>query len=485
MAERKWGMVGAFFHAEPGLKLLADLYEIHGENLKEFLIVERLADTDKVIPREYIPTSDDPDPFKRRMEDDESIRICQQQLAAQRDLPNLLKTPILDKYSYLAFQAKQHVAPRLWVPEPLVYQIAKPFSDVWREVRNACTDQEIKDAVDFIATFGPRDDLAMLEPVRRMLSSQFRSIPILLRGCARPTMDWDAFFNAKGIYLIIGGDVSDIAFRLHVSAVFQHLAARKRKEKIYKNLRFLRDESNNAKLIGEFESAAWSTLRTFRMFTTDIIQSWDFPTPEIGRNARQNCNLYFFKQGDFESAKIAAQSMLASIDEYAAHHEDEIRRQVHDGFDEIERKTTTTRPDGGVSESVSPQLIPRYREITDKRTTYKTGEHQILFKAQEIQELDVGEYFAREDGGEPHKEKAELCPEPWSFGGDPEYGIDPLWKEKALECIQMLKQLPMYITPTQIKWVPAVPPASSTPTSTATLRKRAMRKRKKNSKKTP
>jgi hypothetical protein len=276
-------------------------------------------------------------------------------------------------------------------------------------------------------------------------------------------MDWDAFFNAKGIYVIIGGDVSDESFRIHVSAVFQHLAARKRKEKIYKNLRFVRDESINARLIGDFEASAWSTLRTFRFFTTDIIQAWNFPRPDIAQIARQNCDLYMFKQGDFDSAKVAAQCLLASIDEYAVHHEDEIKRQVHDGFDTVEKTSKTTRPDGEISETVSDQQVARFREEKDKRTHYKSGEHQILFKAKEIQNLDMREFFAREDGGEPYKGKTDLCLEPWSFGGDPEYGHDPLWKEKALECIQMLKQSAAYITPTEIKWIPAQQPQQTPP----------------------
>src|SRR5207302_8284849 len=68
--ERKWSVDLYFPHEEWGGKLVADISDMYGEECKNWLIVERLRDVDKFIPHTYLFVSTNPDPWKRKAEND-------------------------------------------------------------------------------------------------------------------------------------------------------------------------------------------------------------------------------------------------------------------------------------------------------------------------------------------------------------------------------------------------------------------------------
>jgi hypothetical protein len=439
-----WG-TWVFPHPQPGYQLIAELYARYGEAILERLIVERLQDMDRIIHRKYVNVSTAENDFDRMRENDEFCWQFLDMAARRRGLADLAETPVLEKYAKLAVNVYQCLD--AWISESQIPRFLRPKSPAQDFAIAHCTvgpdAAELREELRRTAIFPPREQLSLLEPAERLLNALFRNAVIFARTTQPQKIDLVDFKNKCGIHIILGGNVSDDALRLHVGTDFQQTAFHAKNQQL-RNGVYVVDEANNYLLIGNFESKALSTLRAFGTDCVYAVQSYDFPTEEIKNNVLINTIHVLFRQA-WKSAQESAQTLLPLLDKFAVHHERVIKRQVHAGFQEIEKKgKTVSKGEHGKteSESTSSHLLPIIREVEESEPIYIPPHDQLVWLAQYLQGLPVGTCVVNEHDRAPYKYPVPLMPDLWAFSG--------LAQLKAEECIQLVKSQAMYEPPVRI-----------------------------------
>lgn len=438
-------ITAAFPHPQWGELLIAELYATLGDALFDRLIVERLEDTDRVIMRQFIHSSDHADPYKKMLEDDEYrngfLDICMR----QQGITTLSESPAKFKYSHVAVSLKQ-CQDVWWSDSLLPYAIRKhPFRSF---AKAHATDPKSVFEVEEIERMPIAQQLTMVESAARLTSDVLSSPVIQARTCLPETIDWTAFKNNCGIHIILGGNISDHALRVHIGTDFQKTVNDAKKRKIIPGIYFV-DEATNYHLYGAYESKALSTVRAFGISMWHAVQSCDYPTPDISRNTNQNVEDYIFAQFDPDESEQAARGLKGAYDRMKIHHEREVKRQVpiQGAFDIVTRKSVA-KGDNGKSVTESEQLVQRYDTEREYIPEFEKGKDQEFWKAQELQMLRVGQCVVRERNRPPYRLDVPLFPDSWGFPG---YA-----KDKAEQCIQILKSRPPYETPVSVEF-PTMP----------------------------
>lgn len=431
----------AFPHPQAGEELIGELLACFGPAIQERLIVERVSDVDRVIHRRYVNRSFAQNEFDFMRENDEFCWQFLEMAARRRGLTDLAETPVLEKYAKLAISVYQSLDE--WISESLIPQFLRPKSDAQQFAIDHCTlgpdAEELRRELVLISRFSVQQQITLLEPAERLLNALLRNVAIYVRTTKPQTVDFVEFKNRCGLHIILGGNISDDALRLHVGTDFQQTAFAARNRQLREGYYYV-DEALNYHLLSNFESKALSTLRAFGMHCVYAIQSTDFESPEIATNVLTNTQHFIFQQA-WKSSEEMAKTLLPLLNKYDVHHT--TQRQVHAGFQEIERRgKSVSKGEHGTteSESVSSHLVPIYDERDEP--TYTPPRDQLVWLAQELQQLPVGTCIVNPRNSAPYKYAVPLMPDSWAFPG--------LCQIKAQECINLIKSQAIYEAPVHV-----------------------------------
>lgn len=445
---RKYGIEGEYWitavfpHPQWGELLIAELYHDYGEAIFDRLIVERLSDTDRIIPRQFLYSSSDPDPYKRAMENDEYRGAWVDTYLPSQSIGHLSDQAFKYKYMHLAGKVKQNQ--KEWWPESWLSYVLEKHA-----VHDHAKQNMMEDRKDLTGELEELDKMAHKErfigpgSASRLIDTVNGNPVMQVRTCMPETFDWVQFKNKGGIHIILGGNVSKDALRVHVGADFQRTVRDAKRRLLHPGIYFI-DEATNYGLYGQFESDALSTVRAFGVSMWHAIQSENYPE-EIKQNVSQNVEDYVFLQLDPDESLRAARTLNASRDRYKVHHEDVSFRSVEtEEFIERKGKSITKGDKKSVTEST--QLIPKKREEEVRTARYEALSDQTDFMSQELMTLLPGECWVNERGRAPHKTRVPLFEDSWGLRPDRPWERT-LSQEKADECINLLKQRPPYVTP--------------------------------------
>jgi hypothetical protein len=436
-------IIAVFPHRKAGIDFIATLYGFLGEYLFQRLLIEDLQDINSVVMRSFIQKSH-LQGLERNKENELYLSAVQEMIFRRRtDIKDLAEHPVLEKYTRIAIRAFQELD--TWIPEWMIPFVLQPKHPHFGYIRAHVQDEEIQYELEQMASMAPREQFQLLEPGARVLTSMYGNATIKARTSRIQTFDKRAFLNHGGILVVLGGDVSDDAIRTFTASDFQE-TYRLVKSGLDRPVIWACDEVNNYYLIGNAESKAMATVRGLGkgMELWIATQALNFPNDDITSNVLTNTDHFWFLNGDPKTVELAARDLAGSFDEQKVHHKRSVQR--HAGFKEVKRigKSTSRREDGkdgylsAEGETESIQLVPQY--VMEDEDVYQSGAEQLVWQNVEIQRLKVGECFIRERGCAPYKTYIKLLPDPWIFPG--------LAQEKAQQCLQTVKKLSCYETPT-------------------------------------
>jgi hypothetical protein len=424
-------------HPQAGELLIAELFAIFGEAIFDRLIVERLSDTDRVIPRQFIFSSSDADPYQKAIQDDEyrgafvDILLPSQEKATLGDQPSKLEN------LNLAISAKQKLD--TWISDSWTHHLLEKHPV--NEFAKLHLPGDFKIQLEAIDSLDPKSRLMGPGSAVRLMKPVMGSPVIQVRTFTPESHDDVEFKNKGGIRIILGGDVSKDALRVLVGADFQRTVRDAKRRLLNPGIYFV-DEATNYGLYGQFESDALSTVRAFNISMWHAIQSENYPTQDIKRNVAQNVDDYIFLQRDPDEAFNSARTLNAARDLYEIHHEDVSYRSV-DTDEFITRKgKSVTKGEKGKSVTESEQLIQKKREEEVRRQVYNPLTQQTERRSDQLMILRTGECWVNARGRAPYRMQVPLFPDSWAFPG--------LAQAKADECIRLLKQRLPYRTPVAV-----------------------------------
>ncbi len=441
-----------FPHSEAGKKFVAELYGQFGDWILDRLVVEQLSDTDSVVMRRFIDSSDSDDYFERMREHDETVTAGQDLFARQRELPNLHDHVSLDEVSNIAFNVilnqREPIAESFY---PYLLDRKHPVSrEAKRNLREDC--EELLDQYEQILSVPPAEAKFTTKPVARMFRKNWWNGVMLSRTSQPQIWDKRAFHNKGGIFIILGDNVSPDVLRTYVLFDFLQTSRWARKGLIGPGV-YAVDEATNYGLIGDFEARQAATLRFTGMACWWLLQTYAFPTPKIEQSIIGNTDLYAFKQSG-EMAHKSAQSLLGILDEHKVHHTTKKRIDREPKREKRKTKTTTSNNQGGsMSESESEQLIPDF--FYEDENAYQSGHEQVLFLARNLQVQPVGQYHYTSSLHGSGIAQAELFGDSWAFPG--------LAQAKFDECLQKIKTSAIYQKPTRTRFLPGGESPQQTP----------------------
>ncbi|MGC3970603.1 MAG: hypothetical protein QM775_25690 [Pirellulales bacterium] len=308
-----------------------------------------------------------------------------------------------------------------------------------------------------VRRLGVRERALMVESAARLLDDVLGSPVNRARTCKPETFDSVGFWNKAGIYIAIGGGVSDHAFAVHRGSIFQRLFRDALNQRLTRDGIIWDDEATNYKSYGWLESKALSTIRAFKGSMWHSVQSPDYPEDAIGRNVSQNVDEYAFRQGDPDSAERFARSLKRRIDRNKVHHEETIKRQVaipgaFDIFVTKGKSVSKGEKGKSVSESENQHIVQKYEEVVEYRPVYESPSDQLQWLSQELLGLPVGSCYVREGEAIPYLKQYEQFPDSWMFPG--------LASAKFHEAMEIMKCRPPFEKP-----IPTVYPTMPSPTS--------------------
>jgi hypothetical protein len=140
-------------------------------------------------------------------------------LARGRNFAAWSEHPVLEKYTKLAIRLAQNQD--VWTSQSLLPGALIPKSDIWLHYIDHCTDPQLRMELTRLMAMSARDQLTLLEPGKRLLEQFLSSPPIVARTSRPATFNRQQFLNDGGIFVILGGNVSDEALRVLVGADFQ------------------------------------------------------------------------------------------------------------------------------------------------------------------------------------------------------------------------------------------------------------------------
>lgn len=435
----EYWITAVYPHPQWGELFIAELYHEFGDEIFNRLIVERLTDVDKVIPRQYLYASQDPDPYKRAMENDGYRQAFIDILLPMQEKSTIGDQPSKAENLNLVIDVKQNMD--VWMPDSWIHHILEKHPV--NEYAKLHVPQEQKLALEAIDKLDPKSRQMGPGSAVRLMKPSLGSPVLQVRTFMPENMDDVAFKNTGGIRVILGdGDLSKDALRVHVGSDFQRTVRDAKRRLLDPGVYFI-DEATNYGLYGQFESDALSTVRAFGISMWHAIQSENYSTPEIARNVAQNVDDRIFRQTDPDEAYRAARTINAARDRYQIHHEDVSYRSVE--TDEIisRKGKSVTKGEKGKSVTESDQFIQKKEDKEVKTPRYDTLNEQTEYRSQELMTLLPGEHWVNERGRAPYKTRARLFPDSWGFAHDK----GSLAQDKSQECIQILKSRPPYVTP--------------------------------------
>ncbi len=424
-------------HEQAGKDLAAELYAQYGDYILDRLVIEQLGDTDKVIPRQFIQKSTSTDYWKRRSENDAYADAFMSLLAARRKKEDFFENPSLEEISTLTIKLFQNQD--TWWPEHLIARTLDPKDPISKYAIAHCTDRDIANLFEQKLRVAANVAEHSTRPVARMFDLLLANATMKSRTSQPQTWDKIAFHNNCGILIIIANGCSADALRTYVFAEFQQMYYWWKNGIVRPGL-FVVDEVTNYSLAGNFESRALATLRGFGGSIWFLVQNRNFPTPEIANNITTNMDEFAFRQNGGQNAHLVAESLLPVLDEYQVHHTTKKRIDDKPTMKERRGRTYTSREDGTSSESDSygEQLIPNFRY--EDENVYQQGHEQLLWLAQKLQTLRVGQYYYNTSTHGAGRAQAQLFPDSWAFPG--------LKEAKYQECLQKIKAQAIYQVPT-------------------------------------
>lgn len=431
-------ITAVFPHPQWGEKLIAELYCLLGEELFDRLIVERLSDTDRIIPRQFLYSSKAEDPYQRMMENDEYRQAFVDILLPMQEKTTLGDQPSKAENLDLAIAVQQNLdvfSPESWMHHLLAFR--HPVNTFAK--RHLPEEQKLAleslDGLDAKARqMGPGSACRLLRPTM--------GSPVMqVRTCMPEYFDWTRFKNKAGIHVILGGNVSKDAIRVHVGSDFQRTVRSAKRRELNPGIYF-KDEATNYGLYGNFESEALSTIRAFGVSMWHAIQSENYATPEIVRNVAQNVEDWIFLQLDPDEALRAARTLNGRRDPYEVHHEDVTIRSVETGEYDKKIRKGISKGKNGITETESEQLIPIRRDEELKTKRFNPLQAQTEEQADRLMQFRPGQCAVNERGRAPYETQVDLFPDSWAFSG--------LAEAKATECIQAIKQRAPYETPVMV-----------------------------------
>lgn len=447
------GMTVVLPHWPPARDLIAEIFARLKERTIGLLIVEDAGEMLRVIARRFIHFSTD-DNILIQMRDDRQFeeRALEPCLARMTE-KNLADSPAKEKYARLAIRTVQDANRNgANIPDSDVCYVIVPGHPAYAKALRFCTRQDVIRELRLIADMPTREYMTMVESAVRLLEPVYQSPTVIARTQNPPTFDWAAFHRAGGIHIITKGAASDEDFRVLQNADFLTKYRLALAGQLGEH-RYCIDEVNNYGLANNFVARALSTTRFVKFFIHLLVQLFDWPTEEIGRNVLSNTSHVIFQQQDPEMAAFFSRDLMGNLSRNAVHHYDTTTRQVHDGFDEIEKVSKGKTSKGGSSETVSTQLVARYKEVPESRPVYEAPEHQVFWQAQALGQLPVGHCWIKELRKPPVFLQVPLV-RPSFFTHTVE--------DKVSQCLTMLLASAPYETP---NYVPEAATTTSSPAS--------------------
>lgn len=468
-------------HDPPAETLVAEIYARLKWGVVGRLIVEDAGDMNRVIPRQFVQFSTSTNVYEQERDDrlfeERAMEPCIANLAEGTELG-----PAKDKYSRLAIRLFQEARRNgAFIGESDIPDLLAPDHPSQRLALSVCKKDYLIREFDRINVLPLRDYFSHVESAIRFLETIYKSPVVKVRTQNPPSFDWPAFFRRGGIHIITKGKASEADFRALVNADFLMKYRMAMDGKMPKHF-YKMDEVANYGLLDDFKAIALQTSGYREFWLEMYLHGRDFPTPEIERKVLNNCDKVFMRQSDPDMQEFAARELRALLDREKEHHRDFTTRMVHDGFDEIARRTRGKSKAGGrvtESESVSPQLIARYKEVVDERVSYESPNDQVFWQAQRIGELQKGELFYKPLYGTPSLIRVPLV--------QPSFFVHTI-ERKIYECLTLIRQNWPYETPKQTTtaspanvtsdgtssstFTPLPPASSSKPESTRQPRKR-------------
>jgi len=446
-------------HPQAGELFISELYARFGNLILPRLLVERISDSSKVVMRTLIKKSTATDYFQRRNENAVYCKNFMDMIGRRIGISNWAEHRVLQKYLRFDVQAYQDIDE--WFPESLIPQFLVPKTAEWQFAVDHVKEERLFHGLMRISRMSEKDQLYHTEPVVRILEDFLGNAAMEARTSKPQTWDRIAFHNEGGIQVILGEDGYEDALSTLVSSDFQESCSLLKNGLVHKPMHYAIDEGTSAGLIGWYESRAVSTMAGFGMFISFLVQSFDFPTPEIKRNILQNTDHLWFNCGDWEMAMEGARDLLGSLDEYKVHHK--TKKQVHAGFS-YETRDSVGRSVGPLGDdrktvTTSQVAVPQYETIEEE--SFQPGSEQIIWRAQDLQELSERTCWERPMGRAPALRTVDYLEDSWAFPAIPEMGIEALSTIKVRECLQLLKTKTIYETPVK----PELPKTTSFPQS--------------------
>jgi len=192
-------------------------------------LYERLADTKRVLKRQFLVPSTAEDEWERRGENDERTRAFADLLCRRRAIKDLAERPLIAEWTTAALNLwiSQKVRPPLWF---LPYAF-RPGSEPYDKLLAGCTDEGLKWKFERLYQMSAAALRGEAAPAERFVSAVCESPAFMIR-CGGDFDIGEYVFNG-GIYIMDGshsGNLSEDAFRVMAgSAVMQVIQAAKRK----------------------------------------------------------------------------------------------------------------------------------------------------------------------------------------------------------------------------------------------------------------
>lgn len=408
------------------------------------LIFEDVGEVSKVVMRPFVMYSTKANPLDQMMEDRLLEERALEAPIGRTTDTKLADTPAKEKYARLGIRLSQEARRNgAFIPESEIPNLLNRDHPIQEYALSFCRNADLLREFSVIRLLPLRDYLTMVESAIRFLEPVYRSASVIARTSLPPDFDWPEFFRQGGTHIITKGKASDEEFRTYCQADFL-MKFRLAMDGLLPQHHYWIDEANNYGLINDFCAKAFSTSRYRKFFLCPMVQLLDFATEEIKNNVLSNCsNRTIFRQEDPELQEFFARDLRGMMDEYKQHHVDEDVRTVWDGWDEVQKVTKgrTKQADGKESEteSLTTQLVARYREDRRLKPAYQGGNEQAWWLAQQLGELPVGSCFIKTRGQKPVRLDVPFLRDSWVFPGVADRKID--------ECLTQLYQRPPYQTP--------------------------------------
>lgn len=415
------------------------------------LIIEDVGRTETVIMRPYIMYSTAGNFLDQMMEDrlfeERALDPCVARLAAGTKLSD---TPAKEENARLAIRLFQEACRNgATIPDYEVGNLLDRDHPIQDYALSFCKNPDIRRGIASIKSMGNDQYAKEVKSAIRFLNVVYQTASVIAHSCLPSEFDRIQFFREGGLRLVIKGKASDEEFQNYVQSDFL-LMYRLAKEGLLPLHFYGVDEVNNYGLMNDFWARALSTTRAYKLFLILAVQLLDFPTPEITKNVLSNCsNRAIFRQEDPDMQEFFARDLRGQMDEYKVHHTDEDIQQLHDGFTEIER-ITKGKSGNNDTESVTTQLVPRYKQLIREKKAYQSGAEQTFWDAQRLGQIPVGSMYFKTRGAKPELVHVPLLRDSFVFEGKANREIE--------RCLTQLYQRPPYQTP-------VIPPSAGTTSS--------------------